>query len=261
MSDFKTIQFSISKRIATITFNRPDDANGLNYEMAHELNEAAIKCDNSNDVKAVIITAQGRFFCAGGDVKAMQNYAGNNGEGVKRIADELHRALSVFARMDAPVITAINGTAAGAGFSMAITGDLVLAVESAKFTMAYSKIGLSPDGSSSYYLPRLIGLRKAQELMFTNRVLSAQEALDWGLVTQLVADADLMLEAQKLAEIFVSGARGSNSMIKKLLLTSFDNSFETQMELEGRGIADCANSPDGQEGVAAFVEKRKPTYT
>jgi len=125
MSDFKTIQFSISKRIATITFNRPDDANGLNF-----------------------LTAQGRFFCAGGDVKAMQNYAGNSGEGVKRIADELHRALSVFARMDAPVIMAINGTAAGAGFSLAITGDLVLAAESSKFTMAYTKIGLSPARST-----------------------------------------------------------------------------------------------------------------
>ena len=260
MSDFKTIQFSISKRIATVTFNRLDDANGLNFEMAHELNQAAIRCDNSDKVKAVIITAQGRFFCAGGDVKAMQNYAGNNGEGVKRIADQLHRALSVFARMDAPVIMAINGTAAGAGFSLAINGDLVLAAESSKFTMAYTKIGLSPDGSSSYYLPRLIGLRRTQELMFTNRVLCAQEALDWGLVTKVVEDDKLMVEAEELAQTFVNGAKGSSSMVKKLLLASFDNSFETQMELEGRGIADCANSADGQEGVAAFIEKREPSY-
>ena len=125
MTDFKTIKFAIDNRVATITLNRPDEANGLNQDMANELNEAAIKCDNNDDIKAVIITAQGRFFCAGGDVKAMQDFDGKNGEGVKRLADELHRALSVFARMDVPVVTAINGTAAGAGFSMAITGCLL----------------------------------------------------------------------------------------------------------------------------------------
>ncbi len=261
MTDFKTIKFAIDNRVATITLNRPDEANGLNQDMANELNEAAIKCDNNDDIKAVIITAQGRFFCAGGDVKAMQDFDGKNGEGVKRLADELHRALSVFARMDVPVVTAINGTAAGAGFSMAITGDLVVAVESAKFTMAYTKIGLSPDGSSSYYLPRLVGLRRTQELMLTNRVLSAQEAMDWGLVTKVVADDDLMTEANKMAQIFVDGAKESNAMVKKLLLSSFDNSFETQMELEGRGIAACGNSLNGIEGVASFVDKRKPSFS
>jgi len=261
MIDFKTMTFAINNRIATIILNRPDAANGLNFEMAYELNQAAIRCDNNEDIKAVIITAQGRFFCAGGDIQAMQDYDGNNGEGVKRIADELHRALSVFARMDAPVIMAINGTAAGAGFSMAVTGDLVVAAESAKFTMAYTKVGLSPDGSSSYYLPRLIGLRRTQELMITNRVLSAQEAMDWGLVTKVVADDQLMVEAEKMALICVDGAKGSNATVKQLLLASFNNSFETQMELEGRGIADCGNSADGKEGVTAFLEKRKPVFT
>jgi len=260
MTNFETIQFAIKSGIATIIFNRPESANGLDYQMAHELNEAAIKCDNSDDVKAVIITAQGRFFCAGGDVNAMQDYDGSNGEGVKRIADELHRALSVLARMDAPVIVAVNGTAAGAGFSMAVTGDLVLAAESAKFTMAYTKIGLSPDGSSSYYLPRLIGLRRSQELMITNRVLSSQEAMDWGLVTRVVKDDELMSAAEEMAQMCVDGARESNSMVKKLLLASFDNNFETQMELESRGIAYCANSPNGEEGVASFIEKRKPKF-
>lgn len=260
MTDFKTIQFAIKKGIATITLNRPESANGLDLQMAHELNETAIKCDNNEDVKAVIITAQGRFFCAGGDVKAMQDNDSSSGESVKRIADELHRALSVFARMDAPVIIAVNGTAAGAGFSLAVTGDLVLAAESAKFTMAYTKIGLSPDGSSSYYLPRLIGLRRTQELMITNRVLSANEAMEWGLITKVVADDALMVEAEKLAQMCVNGASESYSTIKKLLLTSFDNSIETQMELEGRGIAECANSANGQEGIKSFIEKRDPKF-
>lgn len=261
MPSFNTIKFSIENRIATIVFNRPDAANGLNLELASEFAHATLLCDADPSIKAVILTGNGRFFCAGGDVKAMQVAELGPGAGVKQIADELHRALSVLARLDAPVIVAVNGTAAGAGFSTAVMGDLVLAAESAKFTMAYSNVGLSPDGSSSYFLPRLIGLRKTQELMLTNRVLTAQEALDWGLVTQVVADDELMNEANKLAEKFVQSALGSNGAIKKLLLASSSNGLETQMELEGRTIAECANSNDGKEGVAAFIEKRKPEFS
>ena len=146
----------------------------------------------------VTITGAGRFFCAGGDLKAMAA-APDAGAFVKGIADDLHRALSTFARMDAVVITAVNGTAAGAGFSLAVTGDLVLAAESAKFTMAYTKAGLSPDGSASYYLPRLIGIRRTQQLMLTNRTLTAAEALDWGLLTEVVPDAELAARTEALA--------------------------------------------------------------
>ena len=261
MPSFNAIEFSIQNRIATITFNRPDAANGLNLELASEFAYATLLCDADPTVKAVILTGNGRFFCAGGDVKAMQTAELGPGAGVKQIADELHRGLSVLARLDAPVIVAVNGTAAGAGFSTAVMGDMVLAAESAKFTMAYTNVGLSPDGSSSYFLPRLIGLRKTQELMFTNRVLSAQEAYEWGLVTQVVSDDELMAEANKLAEKFVNSAKGSNAAIKKLLMASFSNGLETQMELEGRAIAVCANSDDGKEGVAAFVDKRKPEFS
>jgi len=260
MSSFETIEFVTQNRVATISFNRPDDANGLNLKMAEELAVAAQQCADNADLKAVILTGSGRFFCAGGDVKTMHEHPESPGAGVKPVADALHLALSIFARMDAPVITAVNGTAAGAGFSVAVTGDLVVVAESAKFTMAYSKIGLSPDGSSSYYLPRLIGMRKTQELMFTNRVLSAQEALEWGLVTKVVADDDLMNEANKLAQVFINGAKGSNSAIKKLLLQTHSNSLEAQMELETDTIVACADSNDGREGISSFVEKRKPEF-
>jgi len=260
MTDFKSLEFSVDDRIATLTFNRPEAANGLNLELATEFAKAAFLCGAEPNVKAVIVSANGRFFCAGGDVKAMHTSELGPGPAVKQIADQLHQALSVLARLDAPVIVAVNGTAAGAGFSLAVMGDLVLAAESAKFTMAYSNVGLSPDGSSTYFLPRLIGLRKTQELMLTNRLLSAQEALDWGLVTRVVADEELLDEATKLAKTFVNGARGSNSAIKKLLLTSFSNGLETQMELEGQAIKECADSDDGIEGVRAFVEKRRPEF-
>ena len=261
MSKFEALEFSIQDRIATITFNRPDAANGLNLQLASEFAHAALLCEADKDLKAVILTGNGRFFCAGGDIKAMQASELGPGAGVKQIADQLHRAISILSRLDMPVIVAVNGTAAGAGFSAAVIGDMVIAAESAKFTMAYTNVGLSPDGSSSYFLPRLIGMRKTQELMFTNRVLSASEALEWGLINKVVEDEQLMQEANKLAQSFVQGAKGSNAVIKKLLLESFSNGLETQMEIEGQMIAECADSPDGKEGIAAFIDKRKPEFS
>jgi len=261
MSDYQALDFSINERVATIRFNRPDAANGLNLQMATEFYQASVACRDSANIKAVILTGSGRFFCAGGDLNSMLSHEAGRGAGVTEIAEQLHNALSVLAKMDAPVITAINGTAAGAGFSIAVTGDLVVAAESAKFTMAYTNVGLSPDGSSSYYLPRLIGIRRTQELMFTNRVLTAQEAMDWGLVTKVVADADVEQAANDMAAIFVKGAKGSFATVKSLLLQTFANDIESQMSLESQGIAKCADSNDGKEGITAFIEKRKPEFS
>lgn len=261
MSEYQTINFSTAEGLATITLNRPDDANGLNPVMASELRRAAKACEEDQSIKVVVLTGSGRFFCAGGDVKAMADAGQGAGLIIKNMADELHGAVSTLARMKAPLITAINGTAAGAGFSMAIAGDLAIAAESAVFTMAYSQIGLSPDGSSTYFLPRLVGMRKAQELMFTNRKLTAQEAVDWDLITKVVADDTLEAEVEKLAARFLSGSPESNAAIKRMLLQTFNNGLETQMEIEGRQIADCARSENGQEGIASFVEKRKPKFS
>jgi 2-(1,2-epoxy-1,2-dihydrophenyl)acetyl-CoA isomerase len=179
---------------------------------------------------------------------------------VKGIADDLHRAMSTFARMDAVLITAVNGVAAGAGFSLGVSGDLVLAAESASFTMAYTKAGLSPDGGASYVLPRLVGLRRTQDLMITNRVLKAPEALAWGLVTEVVADADLPARLEQLAAQIAAGARGSNASVKRLLLSTYSAGYETQLEHEARQIAANASSPDGKEGIAAFLGKRAPAF-
>ncbi len=190
----------------------------------------------------------------------MASSSSTTGQYVKTIADDLHRAISTFARMDAVLITAVNGVAAGAGFSLAVTGDLVLAAQSATFTMAYTAAGLSPDGSSSYYLPRLIGVRRTQELMLTNRRLSAGEALQWGLLTEVVDDAELAARVDAVAQQIASGARQSASAVKKLVLMSFTNGLEEQMEIEGRLIAECADSADGNEGIDAFLQKRRPEF-
>lgn len=259
MTDYETIALAQSGPIARITLNRADSANAMNDTMTHELAHAARRCD-SGATKVVVLTGAGRFFSAGGDLRAMASSPDTAGAYVKAMADDLHRAISTFARMDAVLITAVNGVAAGAGFSLAVAGDLVLAAESATFTMAYTAAGLSPDGSSSYYLPRLIGVRRTQELMLTNRRVSAGEALQWGLVTEVVDDAQFAARVDAVAQQIATGAGQSASAVKKLLLMSFANGLEEQMETEGRLIADCADSADGHEGIDAFLQKRRPEF-
>ncbi|MBY0290667.1 MAG: enoyl-CoA hydratase/isomerase family protein [Mycobacteriaceae bacterium] len=259
MTDYETIEFEPSGAITRITLNRPDAANGMNDTMTRELADAARRCDTAA-TKVVVLTGSGRFFCAGGDLKSFAA-AADRGLHIKGVANDLHRAISSFSRMDAVLITAVNGTAAGAGFSIAVTGDLVLAAESASFTMAYTKVGLSPDGSSSYFLPRLIGIAKTKELMLTNRTLSAQDAAQWGLVTEVVPDDQLAARADELAEKMVATCAGSNGSVKALMLSTFSSGLEEQMEFEGRLIAERANSADGREGVDAFMAKRKPEFS
>lgn len=260
MHNFEHLKFEKQGAIAKIELNRPDAANGLDTLMASELKQAARLCDGDPELKAVILSASGRFFCAGGDIKQMLSQGEAVGDAIKSLADDLHSAISILSRMQAALIVAVNGVAAGAGFSIALVGDIVLAGESASFTMAYTRAGLCPDGSSSYFLPRLVGLRRAQELMLTNRTLSAAEACELGLVTRVVADDDLQAEADKVARELAQGARLSTAYVKKLLLASAGNDLETQMELEGQLVAQCAASPDGREGIQAFVEKRKPDF-
>ena len=260
MKDFQTILLTKENTIATITLNRPDAANGISPTSAKELAEAALICDNDTSIRCVILTGNGRFFCAGGDLKSMAA-SDDPKRTLKGMADDLHKATSQFARMEKPIIVAVNGMAAGAGFSIAVAGDFVIAAQSAKFTMAYTAAGLSPDGSSTYYLPRLIGIRRAMELMITNRRLTAQEALDWNLVNQVVADDQVMSTAKGFAQQLVSGPVDAYGVVKKLLLCSFDNSLETQMELEGRAISERATSTNGREGIQAFLEKRKPNFS
>ena len=260
MSEFERIDFSIDGRLATIKLNRPDAANGLNRKMAAELKQVAQLCDGEAGIRAVILTAEGRFFCAGGDLREMHSHGEAAAEAVRGLAEDLHAAISILARMQAALVVAVNGVAAGAGFSLALAGDIVVAAESASFTLAYTRAGLCPDGSSSYFLPRLVGLRKAQELMLLNPMLSAAEAQAMGLVTRVVADDELAAQSTELATELAAGARLSTAYVKKLLIASADNDLEAQMDLETRLISRCVASPDGQEGIAAFLEKRKPEF-
>lgn len=244
----------------TITLNRPKAANAIDMEMARELMRVAIHCDQSADVRAVLLDATGKFFCAGGDLKSFVAAGEALPALLKELTTNLHGAISRLSRMRAPLVVAVQGPAAGAGMSLAVSGDLVLAAESATFTSAYTAAGVSPDGSSTYFLPRLIGLRRTQELMLTNRRLSAAEALDWGLVTQVVPDAELADQACALAGRLAQGPTRALGRVKQLLHESFQGSLETQMERESRGIAEMGAGLDGPEGIRAFTEKRKPEF-
>jgi 2-(1,2-epoxy-1,2-dihydrophenyl)acetyl-CoA isomerase len=261
MSEFNNISLTIDNQVATLTLNRPDAANSMNIDLSREVMLASIEIDENPSVRAVIITGSGRMFCAGGDLSAFAEDPSKASAIIKEITTYMHAAVARFARMQKPVIVAVNGMAAGAGFSLAVAGDLVLCADSAKFTMAYTGAGLSPDVSASYYLPRLIGMRKTQELMFTNKVLTADQAYDWGLVTEVVVAEQLQDSAQALANKLANGPTLAYGKIKQLLLSSSDNALESQMELEARGIATMANTNDGLEGVSAFLAKRKPVFT
>jgi 2-(1,2-epoxy-1,2-dihydrophenyl)acetyl-CoA isomerase len=257
---YETLIFDVADNVAHITINRPDAANSLNVALAHDLMMAAIRCDEDGDIRAVILTGAGKMFCVGGDLKTFATFGVDTGVKLKEITTYLHAATSRFMRMDAPLVVAVNGVAAGAGMSLAVAGDITIAARTAKFTMAYTAAGLSPDGSSSWFLPRLIGLRRTQELMLTNRVLDAAEALEWGVVSQVVDDDALADAAMDLARRFASGPTLAYGAVKTLLVDSFTNTLETQLELEARLIAKTAQTDDGREGIAAFVAKRKPVF-
>lgn len=261
MSQYQTLGYEVADSIATITLNRPQAANGMDLTLGRELMDAALQLANRTDVRAVVLTGNGSFFSAGGDLNAFAAFGEQISAKIHELTVYLHTAVSALMRMPAPVIVAVNGVAAGAGFSLAMAGDIVLAADSAKFTMAYTGAGLAPDGGASYTLPRLIGLRRTQELMLTNRRLSAEEALDWGLITRIVPAEQLQAEAQTLAAQLAAGPTCAFGGVKQLLSASFDNGLEQQMALEGSTIARLSASRDGQEGINAFLAKRRPQFS
>src|SRR5262245_16566194 len=244
--------------VATITLNRPEAFNALDLALGRELFHAALEVDEDPAIRCVVITGAGRAFCAGGDVRGFADNLPRIGVLMKELTTYLHGAVSRLCRSDKPVIMAVNGLAAGGGFSLALSGDLVVAAESARFTMAYSKIAATPDGSSSYFLPRLVGLRRAMELYFTNRVLTAREALDWGLVTRVVPDGELRTAVDTLSRELAQGPSKAFGGAKRLLHQSTWESLETQMELEAQSIAAMGHTVDFRAGVTAFANKQPP---
>lgn len=259
--EHKELICAVKGHVAAITLNRPDRYNALNMRMVEELLEAVSACDEDREVRAVVLTGAGQAFCAGGDVREFLERADTLSLHLKRLLASFHGIISRISRMSKPVIAAVNGVAAGAGMSLAMGCDLAVAAESARFTMAYSKIGATPDGSSTYFLPRLVGRRRALELTLTNRVLTAAEAETWGLVNRVVPDAGFQAAVNALSAELAAGPTLAFGRAKRLFLMSEHESLETQMENETQLIALSSKSADFREGVKAFTEKRKPIFS
>jgi len=260
MSEYELLEFSLDAGIATITLNRPDAANAFNLTLATELNHAANRCQQESDVRAVILCANGKLFSAGGDLGVMSE-AGNQVDAVlKQLTDQLHSAISIFMRMRAPLIVAVNGAAAGIGLSLALIGDITIASEKASFMLAYTAAGLSPDGAATYLLPKIVGIKRAREMMITNRRLTATEALEWGMVNQVVGADALLDETLVLAKSIAQGPTNAFGSVKSLVLSGFGESLESQMRLEVEEIIRNAIGKDGREGIDAFLNKRQPRF-
>ncbi len=253
---YEAVRYEVHDSVATITLNRPEAYNAINLALGRDLFRATLDADEDRAVRCIVVSGAGKAFCAGGDVKDFHNHADRIGIVIKELTTYLHGAISRLARTAKPVIMAVNGVAAGGGMSLALAGDLVVAAESATFTMAYAKIGASPDGSASYFLPRMIGLRRALELHYTNRVLSAREAMDWGLVNRVHPDAEFSSSVAALAKELAEGPTLAFGRAKLLFHQSTQESLESQMELEAQAIAASGHTEDFRNGVAGFTTKQ-----
>ncbi|MCW3012664.1 MAG: Enoyl-CoA hydratase/isomerase [Solirubrobacterales bacterium] len=231
----------------------------IDLTWAQALREHARALEADGDARVVLVTAGGRFFCPGGDLAWMAAQPDAEAA-LAELAGTLHEALVVLRGLAAPVVARVHGAAAGAGFSLVMGADVALAGASATFTMAYAGVGLSPDGGASWLLPRLVGRRRAAEIMLTDRRIGAEEAERIGLVTRTVADEELVAETEALVAKLAAGPTASYAAIKRLLDSSWGAGLEEQFDAEAASIAALAAGPTGQEGIAAFLAKRRPEF-
>jgi 2-(1,2-epoxy-1,2-dihydrophenyl)acetyl-CoA isomerase len=254
-----TIHLEIRESVAFLSLARPDAANTMNLEFGREFLAAAFAIEAAPSVRAVLLTGQGKNFCFGGDLKGMVASGTDVRAYLSELTTHLHAGMALLARLDAPVIAAVNGTAAGAGLGLVLAADLAIAARSAKFAPAYTGVGLTPDAGCTFLLPRAVGYKRAMELLLTNRVLDAQQALDWGLVNQVVEDETLAETAAALAGRLAAGPAGAFGAVKRLLAEA-EPGFEAQLARESRSIASRGMTAEGREGIAAFLEKRAPRF-
>jgi 2-(1,2-epoxy-1,2-dihydrophenyl)acetyl-CoA isomerase len=248
--------------IALITLDRPAQYNVINKEMATDFRQALLECWGDDEVRAVVLTGGGNAFCAGGDLKrfAAELEARNIGSGFETLLPIFHTALIFMREMPKPVIAALNGVVAGGGLGLALACDFRIASPKVSFHTAFLAIGASPDSSSSFFLPRYVGIGRATELFLRNKPLTAAEALNLGLVNAVVPPEKVMDEAMTLAQELAQGPTGAFGRTKQLLNQSLGSSLQDHLHSEARLITISAQSPDFAEGVAAFLAKRKPNF-
>ena len=252
------IQFEIKEGVGKMTLNRPEKYHSFVREMALQLQDALDKCNNDKSVRAILITATGKAFCAGQDLGEATD---PNGPDLTQIVQEHYNPIIKKIRnMEKPVVAAVNGVAAGAGASIALCCDIVVATESASFIQAFSKIGLIPDSGGTFFLPRLIGMQKAAALMMTAEPVTATNAVNMGMIYKVFSDDSFEEESWKLvSKLAVMPTKGLG-LTKRLLNASYSNNFEEQLDMEDKCQTIAGNTSDFKEGIEAFFEKRKPNF-
>jgi 2-(1,2-epoxy-1,2-dihydrophenyl)acetyl-CoA isomerase len=247
--------------VARLTLNRPGAANAIDLDLARALAAATHRVRTDPTVRVVLLAGAGSRFCAGGDVRGFAGVGGQLGDHLGELLGALHPAIADLAALEVPLVAAVQGSAAGAGISLFAAADLVVAAENTRFVLAYTSLGLVPDGGSTWSLPRAVGLRRALELVLTNRTLDAAEALAWGLVTRVVPDDELTAEADRLVTELAEGPPAALAAAKRLVRDGLGASLDEQLRREAAAMVLAGNSADGQEGVAAFVEKRRARFS
>lgn len=250
--------------VATVTLNRPDVLNALSADMVEGLTRFMGEIEHDRAVRCMVIRGAGEHFMAGGDVKRFAGMAAMTGDERRKAMEasihDLHPAIFLLRRMTKPVIASVRGAAAGFGLSLAMACDMVIAAEDAFFTLAYVNIGTSPDGSGTYFLPRLVGLKKAMEIALLGDRFDAAMAKALGIINFVVPTEALAAETAKLAGRLAAGPARALGNTKRLLNASLGRSLESQLEAEALAFSECAASDDWMEGVSAFVEKRAPRF-
>ncbi|HEU4793980.1 MAG TPA: enoyl-CoA hydratase-related protein [Pyrinomonadaceae bacterium] len=259
---YETIQLEMQGSICLLTLNRPDRLNALTVQVAKEFN-AAVSEALAQGARVIVLTGAGRAFCAGGDLREMQEIASREGR-VEAFFDEplriLNESILLIRQTPVPFIAAVNGVASGGGCNLALACDLVIATESAKFNQAFIKIGLVPDCGGTFMLPRLIGLKRATELMFTGDLITATQAAEMGMINSVAADGELMRQVMAMAEKLAQAPTAAIGQIKKLLEASAVNDYGSQLDHERRAQIESGKTKDFTEGVSSFLEKRPPRF-
>lgn len=254
------IEINVSQRIAELTLNKPKAFNSFDLELMGELANKLIGLATDDEVKGVIITGKGKAFCAGGDLSWVSQYSKSYQSSFHTLADRFHTAILEIRRMKKPVVAAINGTAAGGGFSLALACDFRVMEKSAVMKQAYTSNGLCIDGGGTFTLPKLVGMAKALEIAAFDDLIDSEKAIGWGLITKISEDGKSLEDSRELIFKIFKRSVHSFGMVKNMVNDSFNSSLEAILEKEREGLGLCGNHPDGIEGINAFLEKRKPVF-
>jgi 2-(1,2-epoxy-1,2-dihydrophenyl)acetyl-CoA isomerase len=254
------VTLTVADGIASMRLTRPEAGNAIDPAWVASFGSAVSACAADDSVRSVLISADGRAFTVGGDLRHFASRLDDLGEALNEMVPAFHAALGELAALQPPVVAALQGPIAGGGLGLAFCADVVLAASSAKFVCGFSLLGLSGDGAGSWFLPRLIGPRRAAEMMLLGREVSATEAVEWGLATRVVPAEDLDAEARTTARGLADGPPTAFAHMKRLMRTSWDATLDEQLLAEADAMLDCGSTADAREGVAAFAEHRPPRF-